>query len=82
MDMKKTKKHIFTHRDPEAVKVAQNTKPAELVDAPKNDELTVIKRDLTKTVLTILAFVAIVVVLYLIQTKTGLLKPVLRIFGL
>jgi hypothetical protein len=82
MDMKKIKKHVFTHRDPETQTVAPEKISSLGAETTQKDELAVIKKDFRKTVLVILAFVIIIVAFYFIQTKTSLLKPVLRIFGL
>jgi hypothetical protein len=82
MVMKKNIKHVFAHRDPESIKVAKINEKDEELESPINDELNVVRRDLRKTVITIIVFVAIILAFYFIQIKTDLLKPVLRLFGL
>jgi hypothetical protein len=80
--MKKLKKHVFVHRDPQALKVAPETEKGDVFIPQKNEGLETVGKDLKKTIITILVFVAIIIAFYYLQTKTGLLKPVLRIFGL
>lgn len=82
--MKKIKKHHFVHRDPELAKKEDDPKKA---DDQKHkirglDSLGIIKRDLKKTILVILAFVAAIGILYAVQIKTDLLAPILRLFDL
>lgn len=85
--MKKTKIHHFTHTDPENVEVVNvkvknnNSEDTVRTKAP-SDNLSFIKRDLKKTVIVISSFLALLIILYLIQTKTNLFAPIFKLFGL
>jgi hypothetical protein len=77
--MKKQKKHSFHHSDPELIKERPAIKNSET--APKK-EVSYAESDLKRTAILIGGFVVGLVALYFIQTKTGLLAPVLKIFGI
>lgn len=80
--MKKTKKHIFHHPDPEKVAQSKEVKTQSVSPKAKNGTQSFIQRDLKKTILSITAFIALLAIIYLISIKTGYLKPVYKIFGL
>jgi hypothetical protein len=64
------------------------TKKSEVEKAPADvivngsSELGPVKKDLIRTTITIIVFVVIIAAIYLIQTKTQALRPVLKLFGL
>ena len=78
--MKKNIKHKFTHSDPEIPKIksTKTSSKGKAVEAENNFALA----DLKKTLILIAIFVAVITAIYFTQTKTGLLGPVLKIFGL
>ncbi len=79
--MRKIKKHQFIHRDPES----QNNKKESSGNVPEKrqyDSLAPVKKDTLRTAITLTVFVLIIIAFYFIQTKTNLLAPVLKLFGL
>lgn len=80
------KKHRFVHRDPEKELAEVKKDGIKIPKMPQKDTggytTKNISSDLKRTVITIGTFIAILIALYLIQTKTGLLNPLLRKFGL
>jgi hypothetical protein len=85
--MKKVKKHNFSHIDPESTRNT-NTKEevtgdvkSQKITAP-TDNLAFIKKDLLKSIVLISIFLLLLVVLYLVQTRTELFRPVLKLFGI
>lgn len=79
--MKKTKKHVFKYSDPEKETPKEPRAKSE-TKKPEPRELAIIKSDLRRTIFTTVGFLLIVIVYYLIQTKTELLNPVLKLFKL
>ena len=82
--MKNTKKHSFTHVDPEQINEAEQitTKSGEVI-AKKDDNIPkFVYRDLGRTTYIIVGFLVLLAALYLIQIKTNGLAPVLKIFGI
>lgn len=76
--MKKIRKHNFKYRDPENVVLKKET--TAIKNNAEEKEVSVIKSDLKRTVITVAGFVVIITVFYFIQTKTELLNPVLKFF--
>lgn len=80
------KKHHFVHQDPERETLEVKENELKSQASPKKDTggytTKNIGSDLKRTVITIGVFIILLVVLYIIQTKTGLLNPILRKFGL
>lgn len=83
--MRKIRKHHFSHKDPEQIET-QNVHKADGSKLKhvqqKIDNLSFIKRDLKRTVIVISAFVILLIIIYIIQSKTALFNPILRLFGL
>lgn len=86
--MKKPKRHQFKYVDPEKTMNpveagGQTLKSKHVVPVLRKSLVPdFVRHDLKRTLLTIGAFILILIVLYVIQTQTSLLKPVLKIFGL
>ena len=81
---KHPKKHFFTHPDPERDS-PKAERPAAEIQSPalvQSAEPPFVKKDLKKTVLSIGIFILMLAALFLIQTKTGWLSPLLKKFGL
>ena len=82
--MKKTKKHVFSHVDPEKIaKIENNSKDGTAKEMVKTDNVPAfVYRDLKRTGMIISVFILSLVLLYGIQIKTSWLTPVLKKFGL
>jgi uncharacterized membrane protein len=83
MDMKKHKKHQFSHTDPEHLKVQKVEGDNVKTELDANDNVPkFVYRDLKRTGYIIGIFIALLIALYFVQTKTNWLAPVLKVFGL
>lgn len=82
--MKKNAKHHFAHQDPEKIEIyaPDNTTSNKETQTIKKTPQGFLFRDLKKTTITIGIFIALLIVIFLIQNYTGLMKPVLKLFGL
>jgi hypothetical protein len=82
--MKKNIRHQFSHVDPETItiKKPETNGTKTLVKEKPAGEYSLIKKDLLRTFITIGIFIAVVLGLYLVEQKTGLLRPILSKFGL
>lgn len=82
--MKKTKKHQFAHVDPEKSPnlIEVKTKSGDTYVKKEDNIPNFVYRDLGRTTYIISIFLALLLALYLIQTKTDWLAPVLKIFGI
>lgn len=78
--MKKNIKHKFRHQDPEKVITSKKSTPMKEIKVSKN--LSYETADLKKTGILISIFVLSIILLYFVQIKTDLLRPVLKLFGL
>lgn len=76
--MKKPKKHVFAHRDPETEKKASD----EAAIALKEDLPAFVKKDFVKVIATTLFFTLLIVAFYFISLKTTALNLVYKIFGI
>ena len=81
--MKKSKKHIFAHVDPENKPQKEVAKNGKEVRKKTDDNIpSFVYRDLGRTGYIIAAFLAILAAIFLIQQKTNWLNPVLKLFGI
>lgn len=78
--MRNSKKHIFRYKDPELTKEPDKkniTEPTMYNDLP-----AFIKKDLRRVLFATSLFGLLIVAIYLVQTRTDILAPVLNFFGL
>jgi uncharacterized membrane protein len=80
--MKKSKRHTFYHADPEKI-VPKNIAKENSSQVQEEDRVPdFVYRDLKRTAVIVGLFILLVVVLYFVQIKTGLMSPVLKKFGI
>jgi len=83
--MKTRKKHSFKYTDPEKKPIENTRKETKKKTIDKKPQQLVpdyVNRDLKRTLIIIGIFLAILVIIYIIQLKTEILNPIRQIFNL
>jgi hypothetical protein len=81
--MKKNIKHRFTHPDPEIVRTTGKSiaKPGAKAKPELDPTALIIKRDLKRSLLTILGFAILLIVFYILNNKYDLLTIFSNLFN-